>query len=68
MTMSPAIIIDGEGIFNTNHRKEGHWKEFSGICFKEGNYINGLKNDLWKEDCFNDAGAYECKKKGNYSA
>lgn len=62
MTMNPAIIIDGEGVFNTNHSKEGYWKEFNGICFKEGNYANGLKNGLWKEDCFNDAGAYENKK------
>lgn len=62
MTMNPAIIIDGEGVFNANHEKEGFWQQFDGICSKKGNYIKGMKNGLWEEDCFNDGGAYQSKK------
>lgn len=63
MTMSPAIIIDGEGIFNTNHQKEGHWQENE----NNGYYKNGLKNGYWEERYTNDiANEISYVKKGYY--
>lgn len=62
LTLSPVNVIDGEGFYNNNHKKEGFWKEFYGNCDKKGYYFNGLKNGLWEENCFNDAGAYEYRR------
>lgn len=49
-----GTIIDkydyGEGGFNKSSKKNGYWKEYT----REGIYINGQKNSIWKIYEYND--------------
>lgn len=43
-------VLKKEELGTNEYKKEGHFEEFFKDCYKKGNYVNGLKNGLWKED------------------
>jgi hypothetical protein len=54
---------NGNGFLNTNHQKEGLWKENE----DNGYYKNGLKNGYWEERYTNDiSNEISYVKKGYY--
>ena len=63
LPVKPKIDVGyGRGTFNTEHQKEGIWKD----DFGSGNYIKGLKNGYWIDYYFNDVGATTIKTKTVY--
>ncbi|GAA3784565.1 hypothetical protein GCM10022423_47470 [Flavobacterium ginsengiterrae] len=56
----------GSGFFNSQHEKDGFWRENNQPCEQEGIYIKGKKEGIWKENCFNDIGGYTIYKNVTY--
>lgn len=53
---------EGLGYFNQKHQKEGFWIEDNPGCIREGRYVAGRKEGVWKENCFKDVGGYTIYK------